>query len=80
MRINNYRMLAYTLIAVSLINWDYQRAKANILPIVLIALIPGIALLAVTFSTSLSRPLKGRGLAAALSLVSVAIIALQIVK
>ena len=80
MRINNYRMLAYTLIAVSLINWDYKRATPNIFPIVLVSLLPGIALLAATFYGPLTARLQARGLATLVILVSIPIIALQIIK
>ena len=42
--------MAYALIAVGLINWDYQRAHHNIFFISALAWIPGFVLLAATFS------------------------------
>ena len=52
MKTSNYKMLAYALIAVGLINWDYQRAHHNIFFISALSWIPGFALLAATFSKS----------------------------
>ena len=49
MKTSNYKMLAYALIAVGLINWDYQRAHHNIFVISALAWIPGSVLLSSTF-------------------------------
>lgn len=46
---NNFRMMAYTLIAIGLINWDYQRGNSNVVLKSLIIILPGFILLLLTF-------------------------------
>ena len=44
MKLSYLRMLAYTLIAVGLINWDYQRGKPGVITHSLIIILPGVVL------------------------------------
>ncbi|MEI6649719.1 MAG: hypothetical protein WCO08_08800 [Actinomycetes bacterium] len=46
---NNYRMWAYSMIAVGAINWDYQRRNHNAFAHSLLIIIPGLILLSMTF-------------------------------
>jgi hypothetical protein len=48
-------MLAYTLIAVGLINWDYQRGNPQVISHSLIIILPGAILLLSTFINPLRR-------------------------
>jgi hypothetical protein len=50
--LNNFRMWSYALIALGLINWDYQRANSNIVGNSLLIVIPGLVLLSLTFIKS----------------------------
>ena len=47
--LNNYRMAGYLLIAVGLINLRYQSGAQSILSKSLIIILPGLAILALTF-------------------------------
>lgn len=51
---NNLKMLAYALIAIGLINWDYQRGNPNVVVNSLLIIVPGAILLALTL-TKLGR-------------------------
>lgn len=55
MKLSYLRMLAYTLIAVGLINWDYQRGKPQVITHSLIIILPGAILLLSTFINPLRR-------------------------
>jgi len=46
---NNFRMWAYAMIAIGLINWDYQRANPGALGHSLVIIVPGVLLLLATF-------------------------------
>lgn len=46
---NNYRMWSYSLIAIGLINWDYQRHQSHVVTNSLLIIVPGLILLALTF-------------------------------
>ncbi len=50
---NNYRMGGYLLIAVGLINWRYQNEDAGIASRSLLIVLPGVAIVAMTFIKSL---------------------------
>jgi hypothetical protein len=43
-------MWSYALIAIGLINWDYQRAQANVVQNSLLIIIPGFILFFLTFT------------------------------
>jgi hypothetical protein len=57
---NNYRMGGYLLLAVGLINWQYQNADAGIASRSLLIVIPGVAILAMTFIKPLDTFLASR--------------------
>lgn len=46
---NNYRMWSYSLIAIGLINWDYQRHQSHVVANSLLIIVPGLILLTLTF-------------------------------
>ncbi len=46
---NNFRMWAYSMIAVGAINWDYQRRNQHVVPHSLLIIIPGLILLGMTY-------------------------------
>ena len=46
---NNFRMWAYSMIAVGAINWDYQRRNQHVIAHSLVIIIPGLILLGMTF-------------------------------
>ena len=50
MKISTIRILGYTMIAVGLINLDYQRAKNLALPISALAVVVGITFVGLTFT------------------------------
>lgn len=54
MKVSYLRMLAYSMIAVGLINWDYQRGKPGVIGHSLIIILPGLLLLL----TTLFKPLQ----------------------
>ena len=47
---NNLKMLAYALIAIGLINWDYQRGNPNVIVNSLLIILPGAILLSLTLT------------------------------
>jgi hypothetical protein len=58
--INNYRMWAYALIATGCINWSYQRGEAGVITNSAFVVIPGLALIAVTFNKTLAAKLESK--------------------
>ena len=58
--IDNYRMGAYLLITMGLINLTYQNGKDNILVNSLFIIVPGVLLLGSTWVSSLSKVLNLR--------------------
>lgn len=63
MKLSYLRMLAYTLIAVGLINWDYQRGNPEVITHSLFIILPGVVLLLSTFVNPLRRLVILRGYA-----------------
>lgn len=53
-------MWAYAMIATGLINWDYQRTKANAFAHSLVIIIPGVLLLLATFFPATQKSLQKR--------------------
>lgn len=53
-------MWAYSMIAIGLINWDYQRSHANIAIHSLAIVIPGLILLALTYVKAANKFLNSR--------------------
>jgi len=46
---SNFRMWAYSMIAVGALNWDYQRHSTHVVFNSLLIIIPGLILLGLTF-------------------------------
>ena len=46
---NNFRMWAYSMIAIGVINWDYQRSDPHVVAHSLLIIIPGLLLLVMTY-------------------------------
>lgn len=46
---NNFRMWAYSMVAVGAINWDYQRHNPRVVAHSMLIIAPGLLLLAMTF-------------------------------
>ena len=46
---NNYRMGGYLLLALGLINWQYQNNDAGVATRSLLIILPGVAVIAMTF-------------------------------
>jgi len=65
---NNYRMGGYLLLAIGLINWQYQNEDAGIASRSLLIAIPGVVIVAMTFIKSLDKFLASR---AGMSIVTV---------
>jgi hypothetical protein len=65
---NNYRMGGYLLLAVGLINWQYQNEDAGIATRSLLIAIPGVVIVAMTFIKPLDKFLASR---AGMSIVTV---------
>ena len=65
---NNYRMGGYLLLAVGLINWQYQNEDAGIASRSLLIAIPGVVIVAMTFVKPLDKFLASR---AGMSIVTV---------
>jgi hypothetical protein len=57
---NNYRMGGYLLLAVGLINWQYQNEDAGIVSRSLLIVIPGVIIIAMTFIKPLDKFLASR--------------------
>jgi hypothetical protein len=57
---SNYRMWAYSMIAVGFINWDYQRSHPHATRNSLLIIVPGLILLGLTFWPKASVYLKSR--------------------
>ena len=57
---NNYRMGGYLLLAVGLINWQYQNEDAGIASRSLLIAIPGVVIVAMTFIKPLDKFLASR--------------------
>jgi hypothetical protein len=57
---NNYRMGGYLLLAIGLINWQYQNEDAGIASRSLLIAIPGVVIVAMTFIKPLDKFLASR--------------------
>jgi hypothetical protein len=57
---NNYRMGAYLILAMGLINLRYQSDESQVLVRSLVMIVPGIALLSVTFIPKATKILNRR--------------------
>jgi hypothetical protein len=54
--LNNYRMASYLLLAIGLINLRYQTGKDEVFNNSLTIIIPGIAMLLITFLKGITQP------------------------
>jgi hypothetical protein len=57
---NNYRMGGYLLLALGLINWQYQNNDADIATRSLLIVIPGVVVILMTFIKPLDRFLASK--------------------
>jgi hypothetical protein len=74
---NNYRMGGYLLLAVGLINWQYQNADAGITSRSLLIVIPGVTILAMTFIKPLDTFLASRAGMAIVTVLGAALVGLS---
>ncbi|CAB4682023.1 MAG: hypothetical protein F2664_00020 [Actinobacteria bacterium] len=63
MKLSYLRMLAYSMIAVGLINWDYQRGNPHVITHSLIIILPGVILLLSTLINPLRKLVTLKGYA-----------------
>jgi hypothetical protein len=74
---NNYRMGGYLLLAVGLINWQYQNADAGIASRSLLIIIPGVIIVAMTFIKPLDKFLASRAGMSVVTVVGAALVGLS---
>ena len=72
--LNNYRMASYLLIAVGLINMRYQTGKDGVLNNSLAIIIPGVAMILMTFVKGAHSALARREVIAILAVLGVALV------
>jgi hypothetical protein len=73
--LNNYRMASYLLLAIGLINLRYQTGKSEVLNNSLIVIIPGTAMLLVSFVKGVHSFLARREVMVALLVIAAALVA-----
>ena len=73
--LNNYRMASYLLLAIGLINLRYQTGKDEVLNNSLIVIIPGSAMLLVSFVKGVHSFLARREVMVALLVIGLALVA-----
>jgi hypothetical protein len=74
---NNYRMGGYLLLAVGLINWQYQNADEGIASRSLLIAIPGVVIVAMTFIKPLDIFLASKAGMAIVTIVGAALVGLS---
>ncbi|MEN9324491.1 MAG: hypothetical protein RL414_245 [Actinomycetota bacterium] len=67
-------MWAYSLIAIGLLNWDYQRAQPNVVTNSLLIILPGVILLGMTFISSCRQILQRSYMKRAWAIIGIAAI------
>ena len=72
---NNYRMASYLLLAIGLINLRYQTGKDGVLGNSLIVVIPGVAMLLITFAKGAHSILARREVMALLAVAGAVLVA-----
>ena len=72
---NNYRMASYLLLAIGLINLRYQTGKDGVLGNSLIVVIPGVAMLLITFAKGAHSILARREVMALLAVAGAILVA-----
>ena len=78
--LNNYRMGAYLLIAIGLINLRYQTGHSGVLTHSLTIIIPGAALLAITWVPNLVKKLEAKAVQAVLITLGLILIAYAVIN
>jgi hypothetical protein len=73
--LNNYRMASYLLLAIGLINLRYQSGNEGVLVNSLTVIIPGTAMLLITFIKGVHSVLARREVMVALLVIGVALVA-----
>ena len=73
--LNNYRMASYLLLAIGLINLRYQTGKDGVLGNSLIVVIPGVAMLLITFAKGAHSILARREVMALLAVAGAILVA-----
>ncbi len=73
--LNNYRMASYLLLAIGLINLRYQTGKDGVLTNSLTIIIPGVAMLLLSFAKGLHSFLARREVMVILTVLGAAIVA-----
>jgi uncharacterized membrane protein len=73
--LNNYRMASYLLLAIGLINLRYQTGKDGVLDNSLLVIIPGTAMLLITFLKGVHSFLARREVMVALLVIGLALVA-----
>ena len=74
---NNYRMGGYLLLAIGLINWQYQNEDAGIASRSLLIAIPGVVIVAMTFIKPLDKFLASRAGMAIVTVVGAVLVGLS---
>ena len=77
---NNYRMGGYLLLAIGLINWQYQNDDAGIASRSLLIAIPGVIILAMTFIKPLDKFLASRAGMAIVTAVGAVLVGLSLLN
>jgi hypothetical protein len=72
--LNNYRMASYLLLAIGLINLRYQTGKAGVLGNSLTVIIPGTAMLLISFVKGVHSMLARREVMVALLVIGIALV------
>ena len=72
--LNNYRMASYLLLAIGLINLRYQTGKDGVLTNSLTIIIPGLAMLLLSFAKGVHSVLARREVMALLAVLGAAIV------
>ena len=73
--LNNYRMASYLLLAIGLINLRYQSGNEGVLVNSLTVIIPGTAMLLITFAKGVHSFLARREIMVALLVIGLALVA-----
>jgi hypothetical protein len=78
--LNNYRMGAYLLIAIGLINLRYQTGHNGVLTHSLTIIVPGAVLLAITWVPTLVKKLEAKAVQALLITLGLILIAYAVIN
>jgi uncharacterized membrane protein len=73
--LNNYRMASYLLLAIGLINLRYQSGKEGVFANSMTIVVPGLAMLLITFAKGAHSFLAKRAVMALLAVLGIALVA-----